>query len=243
MKKHSNCRYSPPFASLLISPLFSSYHIHPVPDNCSESIDCYCSLFYNYSRLISDILFFNDYYRFLTETVQSSNRTYLYQYSHQTSQKHPTSCNGYFHQHHLVGHFAELEYTWGTPLLFEKNSTWENIIPLIHYNRNLLKNSMEIYSDEQIEFSREIIEQWSNFINYGQPNSSNYVDQPWSSISEGEFMQLKAPRSEMKSFEIPSNIQLWMKTCPRTDEHQVFNEEISWTLFFCTSLSVIIELI
>lgn len=99
---------------------------------------------------------------------------------------------------------------------------------------------MEIYSDEQIEFSREIVEQWSNFINYGQPNSS---DRSWSSISEGELMQLKAPKSEMKSFEIPSNVQFWMKTCPRTDEHQVSFEEISWTLFFCTSLSVIIELI
>ncbi|CAF4853426.1 unnamed protein product, partial [Rotaria socialis] len=43
------------------------YHINNIPINCSQSSDCYCSVFYNYSRLISDILFNNDYYRFMEE--------------------------------------------------------------------------------------------------------------------------------------------------------------------------------
>ena len=217
-----------------------------MPDKCSESTDCYCAYFYNYSRLISDILFFNDYYRFLTETIQSSNRTYLYQYSYPTSQKHPTACHVYFQQHQLVGHFAELEYTWGTPLLFDKHSSDENLLPLIHYNRNFLKFSTEIYSNEQMEFTRDILEQWSNFINYGQPNSSKYAQQ-WSSISHGSFMRIQMPRNEMKQFSIPSNVQFWMKTCPNTTDQPppppaTFGE-ISLIIYFCTSLCLMIELL
>lgn len=214
-----------------------------MPDNCSESVDCYCAYFYNYSRLISDILFFNDYYRFLTETIQSSNRTYVYQYSYPTSQKHPTLCHGYFQEHHLVGHFAELEYTWGTPLLFENHSSDDHLLPLIHYNRHLLKNTTEIYTEEQMKFTRDILEQWSNFINYGQPNSSKY-DQQWLSISHGWLMQLQIPRSVMKPFAIPSNVQFWMKTCSNTtlEQSQSIYDEISWILYFSTSLCLMIEL-
>ncbi|CAF1561998.1 unnamed protein product, partial [Adineta steineri] len=87
------------------------YHIHNMLDDCYQSPDCYCSAFYNYSRLISDVLFLNDYYRFLTHRIKSSsNRTFLYQYSYRTSQEHPTLCNDYLRKHNLVGHFAELEY-------------------------------------------------------------------------------------------------------------------------------------
>jgi carboxylesterase type B len=182
--------------------------------NCSKSSDCYCSLFYNYSRLISDVLFFNDYYRFLTQHIQYSNRTYLYQYSYRTSIEHPTPCNDYLYKNNLVGHFAELEYTWGTPLLFENKNSSNNLIPLIKYSP-YLSNTTSTYTNEQIEFSQQIIEQWTNFINYGQPNSTKFQNQwiPIHNISNGYIMNLKLNQSHMKQFQIPSNIQFWKNTC------------------------------
>ncbi|CAF4942982.1 unnamed protein product, partial [Rotaria socialis] len=185
------------------------------PDDCSESPDCYCSLFYNYSRLISDVLFFNDYYRFLTQRVQYSKKTFAYEYSYRTSQDHQTLCNDYLYKHKLVGHFAELEYTWGTPLLFEKTNSTNKLIPLINY---ILydQNATHSYTDEQIAFSELMIEQWSNFIKTGQPNSKTKFENPWIpivNISDGLVMHFTMHQNEMKKFEIPLSVQFWMNTC------------------------------
>jgi len=212
--------------------------------NCSQSSDCYCSLFYNYSRLISDILFYNDYYRFLKQHIQYTNRTYLYQYSYKTSQEHQTPCNDYLYKQNLVGHFSELEYTWGTPLLFEKENFSNNLIPLINYSSYKKLN----YTNQEIEFSKQIIEQWSNFINYGQPNSTKFENQ-WISIdnmSNGYIMNLKLNQSHMKKFQIPSNVQFWSNTCENNTIDDLINQalffEITLTVSFCTSLFLLYEL-
>jgi hypothetical protein len=47
----------------------------------------------------------SDYYRFLIQHIQYSNKTFLYQYSYQISQEYPASSNDYFYKHNLVGHF------------------------------------------------------------------------------------------------------------------------------------------
>ncbi|CAF0863323.1 unnamed protein product [Rotaria sp. Silwood1] len=218
------------------------YHINEIPNNCSQSLDCYCSSFYNYSHLVSDVLFYNDYYRFLIQRIKHSNKTFVYEYSYRTSQEHPTPCNDYFHRNNLVGHFAELEYTWGTPLLFGKTNYSNDLIPLINYIPYEI-NSIENYTIEQIEFSELIIEQWSNFIKYGQPNSTKYKNQ-WLSIvntSNGLIMDLKLNQSELKKFEIPINVQFWMNTCSKKDNSILVNlndqasiDEISFTIFVCT---------
>ncbi|CAF4425162.1 unnamed protein product, partial [Adineta steineri] len=70
-----------PDKTCLYKKAFEIYNIERIPVNCSQSLECYCSLFYNYSQLITDILFNNDYYRFLEQRLKYSNRTYLYQYS------------------------------------------------------------------------------------------------------------------------------------------------------------------
>ncbi|CAF1272806.1 unnamed protein product [Rotaria sp. Silwood1] len=204
------------------------YHINNPPMNCSQSYDCYCSLFYNYSRLISDILFNNDYYRFITERVKYSNRTYIYQYSHRTAQEHPTLCNAYLHKHDLVGHFAELEYTWGTPLLYELNNFNQTIIPLIKYirylsNTTINRNLTHMYTNEQIQFSKQLIEQWSNFIKYGRPISSKFKDEwpPVSNISTASIMHLQVNRSEIKKLTIPSSVQFWKDECSRKTENYI----------------------
>ncbi|CAF1503813.1 unnamed protein product [Rotaria magnacalcarata] len=196
------------------------YHINNIPINCSQSSDCYCSVFYNYSRLISDILFNNDYYRFIEERIKHSNRTYIYQYSHRTAQEHPSTCNEYLHEHNLVGHFAELEYTWGVPLLFDMNNFNHNITPLIKYVRYTSSSVVDInisnfYSDEQIQFSKQLIEQWSNFIKYGQPKSS-IIKGEWRSVSNmstASIMHLKVNESKIRNLTLPSGIQFWRNQC------------------------------
>jgi len=223
--------------------LLYRYHINNISDNCYQSSDCYCSLFYNYSRLITDVLFSNDYYRFLTQRIQYSNKTFIYQYSYRTSQDHPTLCNDYLHKHNLVGHFAELEYTWGTPLLFEA----KNLIPLVNYIPYEI-NATDTYTNEQIEFSQQLIEQWSNFIKYGQPNSTRFENQwiPIVNISNGFIMHLKMNESEIERFEIPSNVLFWTKTCLTKENNTVVDlnnpglvYDISFVVFICTSLFVI----
>ncbi|CAF0725477.1 unnamed protein product [Rotaria sordida] len=204
------------------------YHINNIPINCSQSYDCYCSLFYNYSRLISDILFNNDYYRFIEERLKYSNRTYIYQYTHRTAQEHPTQCNAYLHKHDLVGHFAELEYTWGTPLLYEINNFTHNIIPLIKYvrylsNTTINHNITHLYTNEQIQFSKQVLEQWSNFIRYGRPISSRFKNEwpPISNMSTASMMHLKVNQSEIKKLTIPSTVQFWRNECSAKTENHI----------------------
>jgi carboxylesterase type B len=220
--------------------------------NCSQSPECYCSLFYNYSRLISDILFNNDYYRFIDQRIKHSNRTYIYQYSYHTAQEHPTSCNDYLHKRDLVGHFAELEYTWGTPILSEKVNLSHNITPLIRYvryefNRTIDSNLTQDYTDEQIQFSKQLIQHWSNFIKYGRPKSSifKYKWPPVSNISTASIMHLQANRSEIKQLTIPSGVLFWKSECPITKDNltiiaQIVNQgtvlKLSLTIFFCSLL-------
>jgi len=220
--------------------------------NCSQSSDCYCSVFYNYSRLISDILFNNDYYRFIEQRLKHSNRTYLYQYSHRTAQEHPTPCNDYFYKRDLVGHFAELEYTWGTPLLYEEPNSTHNISPLISYvryesNSTINSNSTHIYTNEQIQFSRQLIEQWSNFIKYGRPTSSIFKNDwpPINNISTALVMHLQVNRSEIIKLNIPSSVQFWKNECPTKNENhtkialktnQASISKISITVFICSLL-------
>ena len=228
--------------------LFHRYHINKIPTNCSQSSECYCSVFYNYSRLISDILFNNDYYRFIEQRLKYSNRTYIYQYSHRTAQAHPTPCNDYLYKHNLVGHFAELEYTWGTPLFFEKNNFTHYIRPLIEYSR-YLSNTTHTYTNEQIQFSKQLIEQWSNFIKYGQPTSSVFKNE-WpsiSNISTASIMHLQINGSHIKRLSIPPSVQFWRKECSTKNRiHtkiiqkniQTSIHKISITIFFLPFCSI-----
>jgi carboxylesterase type B len=101
-------------------------------------------------------------------------------------------------------------------------------------------NATDDYTNQQIEFSREIIEQWSNFINYGRPNSTKFENQ-WLPIADGNLMHLKLNQSQMKKFDIPSNVQFWMKTCLAHNQGLIV--EISLTIFFCTTVFIIYELV
>ncbi|CAF1061908.1 unnamed protein product [Adineta ricciae] len=233
------------------------YHIDKIPSNCSQSVDCYCSAFYNYSRLITDVLFSNDYYRFIEQRLKYSNRTYLYQYSHRTAQEHPTPCNDYLHKQDLVGHFAELEYTWGTPLLYEEPNSTLHLSPLIEYvrygpNMTTDYNFTHMYTKEHIEFSKQLIEQWSNFIKTGQPTSpkSRLQWPPITNNSIGLFMHLQVNQSEVKQLVIPPSVEFWKNKCPdektpspRTNSmnNDAFTTDITWEIVFgCFIFSMVL---
>ena len=189
---------------------FARYDIHPLDLSCSQRVDCYCSSFYNYSRLISDVLFYNDYYRFLQQRLtRSQGKTFVYRYSHWTSHIHPTVCHSYLSRQKIVGHFAELEYTWGVPFVFDRTV---NHTPLIQYVTYPSRMSTG-YTPEELQFTGEMIEQWSNFVKYGQPNSTRFADR-WRSLSDGLFMHFRLNQSELQPFRIPSSVQFWNNACP-----------------------------
>ena len=231
--------------------LLPSYNFSHIPADCSQYFECYCSVFYNYSRLITDILFNNDYYRFIEQRVKYSNRTYIYQYSHRTAQEHPTTCNDYLHKRNLVGHFAELEYTWGTPILFAKNNSMPDFTPLVKYVRyeyNITSdpNSALSYTVEQIQFSKQLIEHWSNFIKYGRPTSSIFKQEwpPVSNLSTASIMHLQVNRSEVIELSIPPGVSFWKNGCLSKNENSLKIDQtrnkgailtISLTIF-CSSL-------
>lgn len=168
----------------------------------------------------------------------------MYQYSHRTAQEHPTLCNDYLHKRDLVGHFAELEYTWGTPLLSEKSGSNESFVSLIQYIRYEFNASIETdlinkYTPEQIQFSRQLIEQWSNFIKYGRPISSKFGNDwpPVSNLSTAMIMQLQVNESEIKRLEMPAGVAFWKQECPQTiapKDNQGRISTVSLTVFFCS---------
>lgn len=130
-----------------------------------------------------------------------------------------------------------------------------NIVPLIKYVRYELNATTNIdsphsYTDEQIQFSRQLIEQWSNFIKFGQPKSSQFKNQ-WKSInnlSNAFVMHLQVNQSEVKQLTIPSSVLFWKNKCPIDNEiidksnqgiiHKITLTIILWSLLFNKVLSL-----
>ena len=228
-------------------PSASRYHIDQIPADCFQSSDCFCSAFYNYSRLASDILFDNDFYRFMVQRVKYSNRTYVYRYSQRTAQEHQTICSSYLHKRDVVGHFAELEYTWGTPFLSEQTNATHNLtswIKFMRYGSNITTNThvTHVYTPQEIQFSKQLIEQWSNFIKDGRPSSMLFQDrwQPIRNLSSGTIMHLRVNHSVIEQFTVSPTVQFWLSECP-TDAPNPMQKKnrastgfVSWALLLCT---------
>ncbi|CAF5125058.1 unnamed protein product, partial [Rotaria magnacalcarata] len=131
---------------------------------------------------------------------------------------------------------------------FEKTNSTNKLIPLINYTP-YDQNATDSYTNEQIAFSELMIEQWSNFIKNGQPNSKTKFENPWIplvNISNGLIMHFNMNQNEMKKFEIPLSVQFWMNTCSTIEtsksidlNDQASTDEISFTLFSFTSLFVL----
>jgi Carboxylesterase family len=103
-----------------------------------------------------------------------------------------------------------------------------------------------VYTMDQVQFSRQLIEQWSNFIKFGQPTSSIIGDRwsPMTQMSTASFMHLQANRSEMKRFNIPSTVKFWLNQCTMTkvnvrqSQSQATMNLFSWTILVFFQFSI-----
>lgn len=108
-------------------------------------------------------------------------------------------------------------------------------------------NVTHTYTDEEILFSKQLIQHWSNFIKHGRPMSS-LLKQDWpsvSNISTASMMHLQLNRSEIKPLEIPAGVLFWKKNCPINDENsnKIIRKNnvgivdgISFIILFCSLL-------
>ncbi|CAF2500161.1 unnamed protein product [Rotaria sp. Silwood2] len=119
-----------------------------------------------YTDLVSDLMFYYDLIRFLHERLHSNSSasTYVYYY---TNPPVFDLDNVLRRIPNLIGHFAELDLTWGIPYFNRKNRT------NIAYNMNIS------YKPEEIDLSLHLIRYWTNFAKTGNPNEPAYVPVYW----------------------------------------------------------------
>jgi len=111
-------------------------------------------------------MFYYDLVRFLHERLQSktNSSTYVYYY---TNPPVFDLDNVLRRIPNMIGHFAELDLTWGIPF-FDRN------------NRTNFAYHMNIsYKQEEIDFSYQIIRYWTNFVKTGNPNEPQYIPVEW----------------------------------------------------------------
>ncbi|CAF3585212.1 unnamed protein product [Rotaria socialis] len=119
-----------------------------------------------YIDLVSDLMFNFHMVHCLNLRAQLPNQkssNYAYIYSHRPTFK----ARSLFRDHlktlpHVIGHFAELDYVFGVPLARGYRQIHKNV-NMSYYN----------YSNDEENFSRQIIRYWANFIKTGNPNNDS----------------------------------------------------------------------
>ena len=99
-------------------------------------------------------MFYYDFIRFLHERLRSNSlaKTYVYYYSNPPIFKLDSELR---HIPDMIGHFAELDLTWGIPFFSRTNAT------------NMAYNMNTFYESEEIELSLLLIRYWTNFAKTG----------------------------------------------------------------------------
>ncbi|CAF1408987.1 unnamed protein product, partial [Rotaria sordida] len=146
------------FATCYIDEIKKRYE-YPGKDNITMRLKLYIDL-------VSDLMFNFHMVHCLNLRSQVSNQTssnYAYIYSHRPTFK----ARSLFRDHlktlpHVIGHFAELDYVFGVPLARGHRQ--------IHRNVN---TSYYNYSNDEENFSRQLIRYWTNFIKTGNPNNDS----------------------------------------------------------------------
>ncbi|CAF3882499.1 unnamed protein product [Adineta steineri] len=168
-----------------------------------------------YIDLVSDLMFNFHMVHCLNLRTQLLNKTssnYAYIYSHRPTFK----ARSLFRDHlkllpHVVGHFAELDYVFGVPLARDYHRIHRNV-NMSYYN----------YSNDENNFSREIIRYWTNFIKTGNPNKNSSLIRDtkiqWKSYTNNEhnymFFQLNNIHNEHNYYD--SMYYFWLK-CFQTE--------------------------
>jgi hypothetical protein len=94
-----------------------------------------------------------------------------------------------------------------------------------------------------MQFSRQLIEQWSSFIKYGRPKSSIFKTEwpPIINMSTASIMHLQVNKSRIEKLNIPDGVLFWKNECPINNEtaqksNQAIICKISLTIFLCSLL-------
>ncbi|CAF2718797.1 unnamed protein product [Rotaria sp. Silwood2] len=190
------------FATCYIDEIKKRYE-YPGKDNITMRLKLYIDL-------VSDLMFNFHMVHCLNLRAQLPNQTssnYAYIYSHRPTFK----ARSLFRDHlktlpHVIGHFAELDYIFGVPLTRGYHQIHRNV-NLSYYN----------YSNDEENFSRQLIRYWTNFIKTGNPNidSLSIMNSTieWRPYTENEhnyiFFQLNNIHNEPNYFD--SMYYFWIK--------------------------------
>jgi hypothetical protein len=118
-------------------------------------------------------------------------------------------------------------------------------------NTSTNSNLIHTYTNEQVQFSKQLIEQWSNFIKYGRPTSLRFSNEwiPITNISTASIMHLQVNRSGIEKLNIPSGVKFWMTECEcltkdnirKSNEASIYKISLTifiWSLLFNKMLKV-----
>ncbi|CAF1136483.1 unnamed protein product [Adineta ricciae] len=145
-----------------------------------------------YIDLVSDLMFNYHMVHSLNLRTQVPNRNtsnYAYVYAHWPTFK----SRSLFRDHlkllpQVIGHFAELDYVFGVPLARGYRRIHRNV-NMSYYN----------FSNEEEEFSRQLIRYWSNFIKTGNPNQDSSLVV---TVSQSEWKPYTASEHNYMFFEL-----------------------------------------
>ncbi|CAF2143883.1 unnamed protein product [Rotaria magnacalcarata] len=151
-----------------------------------------------YTNLVSDLMFYYDLVRFLHERLNSNTlaSTYVYYY---TNPPVFDLDNLLRRIPNMIGHFAELDLTWGIPYFNHKNRT------NIAYNMNIS------YKREEMELSLQLIRYWTNFAKTGDPNEPEYVSVHWPRYEQTKksYINFNAYDTQVEEQFFEERFQFW----------------------------------
>ncbi|UJR15213.1 hypothetical protein I4U23_002172 [Adineta vaga] len=190
---------------------------HPGKDNITIRLNLYIDL-------VSDLMFNYHMVHCLNLRSQIVNKTtsnYAYIYSHPPTFK----SRSLFRDHlkllpQMIGHFAELDYVFGIPLARGYRRIHRNV-NMTYYN----------YSNDEENFSRQLIRYWSNFIKTGNPNKDSSLiildsQSEWKPYTAYEhnymFFQLNNIRNERNYYD--SMYSFWSQ-CFQMEFHGQCNQK------------------
>ncbi|CAF0867929.1 unnamed protein product [Brachionus calyciflorus] len=169
----------------------------------------------------------------------ATNKIYAYFYTHQSSFNYLLDHMKSFHKDYEVAlkqlnysvtpHFSELDFVFGLPVLSKEN--------LIRANKSVLAYN---YTDEEYQFSFDLIEYWSNFAKYGNPNSNKQKE--WKNFNGETFniFELNGKRNKANEklySEWLKRHEFWYETFPNNiydkcvAKRDNSRDVTSWSLF------------
>ncbi|CAF0985298.1 unnamed protein product [Adineta steineri] len=151
-----------------------------------------------YTNLVSDLMFYYDLVRFLHHRLESQTKATTYVYYHTNPPVFDLD-NVLRRIPHMIGHFAELDLTWGIPFFSRKIRT------NIAYNMNIS------YTSEEVELSFQLIRYWTNFAKTGNPNEPEYTSVLWPAYEKEKksFISFNANDTHIEHNFLEERFQFW----------------------------------